>query len=350
MSNLTPEEAARTNEIARSAMVIPRKHLAPESDLMVSKWPAYRFMSPLAATRQFRLDYIQAYKNSHRINVDLNQAEKLKIAEKIDFSKNNSALTQLWMARQIADQLGMPYPAYLEFCFDFAMRRQRHQPPQPNQLGPNLKTAKAWAAAFEGYWTFDRRSVDLMRLPAMPQYFTGNDLGLPAQRAFRTLLVEIGATPVGSFNAFYGQRVVSLGQLTDADCLGFRRPEQIASAIRDARSTIAIGLLTIHVYSALSKVEKMQACFGVPGIDTATGAVCATCRHSAACDVLRGQVLSGIEARTGHADPIVAKRRADGRKRTAKNRAKAKRDRQLKRTGQTLSQPGVASSNATLAP
>ena len=326
MSNVSPEEIARVDEIRSCGLVIPRKYLSVENDLMVSKWPGYRFMSPLAATKQFRLDYIKAYKNSHRINVDIYQADKLQISKKMDFERNNNHLTQIWLARQLADELGMPYPAYLEFCFDFAMRRRRKQPPQPNQLGPNKKTKDAWFAALEEYWSDDRSDTVLCSMVPIPQYFTANDRGLPAQRAFKKRLIEIGARPAGSFDAFFGHRVVALRQLSEADCISFRGADAVSSAIISAQRDKDVGILTVHTYPDLPRVGQMQACFGVPGIETATAATCAACRQIATCDALRSGLLKNIERKTSHADPLEAGRLAGIRARTKKCRAKARRE------------------------
>lgn len=108
--------------------------LARERELANSKWFAYRFMSPLAATKLFADLYrkgVKAYVRKHR---DIEEAEKANgIANNI-FSQASGSLTQLWQARQKTDELGLPYDLLIDFGFHFASRRRWRHTPRPIQL------------------------------------------------------------------------------------------------------------------------------------------------------------------------------------------------------------------------
>ena len=61
----------RLNENIAAAMKIDRKVLAAERDLMHTKWFAYRFISPAAATRMFALAYSKACQRAVRRERDV---------------------------------------------------------------------------------------------------------------------------------------------------------------------------------------------------------------------------------------------------------------------------------------
>jgi len=171
--------------LVTTTKVIPRQHLAREADLMMSKWPAYRFMSPEEATALFIDAYKVGVKNYTRQTNDIELAERIQPAKSLCTTHNNRYYTQAWMARQVADELGMPYPAYMEFCFDFAGRRRRRTTPQMNQLGPSAATATAWNESLPKFWTLDRWSIEMRRMEPDARYCIDYNLDLPAQRKFK---------------------------------------------------------------------------------------------------------------------------------------------------------------------
>src|SRR6056297_322882 len=198
MPNTANTNRDRLQELYELSCLIPRGYLAREAELMVLKWPEYRFMPPMQATRLFHTEYVKAYRNHHKRTVDLHESEKIKIGEKLDMRRPNAHLTQLWVARQRADELGMPYSHYLRFEFSFAERRKRKHPPQPNQLGPNPKNEAAWVAKIREYWTDDMCRIELNRMAPLAQFAVENDRGLPAQRRVREDIVELAQALPGS--------------------------------------------------------------------------------------------------------------------------------------------------------
>jgi len=323
MPKSSPAFNTLLSDLQHAVTTIPHKHRAVENELMLSKWPAYRFMSPMAATRMFHKAYVEGYKEQHRINMDRGEADKLKIGRKLDYTKNNAHLTQVWCARQLADELGMPYPAYIEFCFDFASRRKRNKPPQPNQLGPSEKSAVAWTAKMSEFWTNERRSVELARMDPLPEYYVGFGKGLPAQKKFRRELLDIGADMETLLGPFIASRVVVLGQLSEQECatLGV---EAVARAVKDAHGEIESGMLEVHAYPTCSPKEMRQACFGLPGVDTTTSQICEFCTQKKGCTTVRDFITGKVVKATGVEDPVEEKRLASQRARTARCRSNKK--------------------------
>ena len=185
--------------IAENVMTIRlilKKQLLKEIQLVTLKWPSYRFISPLESTRVFADAYKDAYVDCVRTNLDIEHAEKTKIGDKLSWKERNSDLTQMWIARQHADELGMPYPDYLEFAFKFAVGRQRKRLPQPNQLRPSGETQTiAWNAKLAEFWNEDRFVNAFKRIPALPQYTASNFRGLAAQTSFRDALISYVSHP-----------------------------------------------------------------------------------------------------------------------------------------------------------
>jgi hypothetical protein len=95
-----------------SVTLVGLKNLNDENDLMVSKWPAYRFMTPLETTKLFAAEYAEAYRKCRRANYDVEEYETSTVGKKIRFDKHSSQVTQMWNARQLADSIGIPYPIY----------------------------------------------------------------------------------------------------------------------------------------------------------------------------------------------------------------------------------------------
>lgn len=323
MSEISPKLKERLDELFQIARVIPREYTALEIELAARKWPAYRFLGPMEATRLFREAHENAYKGQHKVNADRDEAEKLKIGHKTPFHKNNDRLTQIWKARQFADSLGVPYPDYLEFCMDFASQRSRRRYlPQPNQLGPKGRSMKAWWDKFHEFWNHERKKIALNRMPAMIQYNERFRRGLPSQTEFVRDLLEIGAEVTsGGISAFVERYVVRLAYLTLSDCreLG---AEQISSAHGQALEGVEQGWVELETYPPLKQHDLLQSCFGMPGAEKVNSMLCDHCYLRASCDRIQVATLRRVKKATGEVDPVAAKKRAAQRERTRRSRAR----------------------------
>ena len=307
----------RLKKLIRATKLIPRPVLKREAALMLSKWPAYRFLSPYEATKLFHAEYVEAYKIYYTTNIDYQEGQRIRIGSKLRFLMPNAHLTQVWKARQLADELGMPYPDYLEFVFAFAADRQRERAPQPNQLGPNDKTKEAWFAKLEAFWTLDRYALALSRMDPVPQYARDHDFDLPAQRKFREELIESKASCEGALDGFVGRYVCSLRYLSVEDCMPLG-PEAVASALdrvtQDAVSTPG----PLSIAHQLKPESFLQSCFGVPEI-IADERVCCDCPLQVKCATTRRDVLHQVKLVTGSEDPLDERRKRKNRERAARS-------------------------------
>lgn len=303
---------------------IPPAHLAVEDFLLPRKWPAYRFMSPMQATMLFIKTYKNSYKQAVKAHIDRDIADRMTPKSTLKTSSNNAHFTQVWIARQLADSVGLPYDVYLNFCFYFATRVKRRFLPQPNQLVFTDKSERAWFMRMHKAWGENERKLALDRMDVMPEYFIDNDHGLPAQKAFRENLLELGNNSYTHFPTFIGKRVVSLRQLTADQCRLAFNAQSVDAAITSAESEVEDGMLIIHSYEEPETFGLLQSCLGLPAVDRAISDMCNMCSQADLCGRVRDEVASRLVANHGTEDPILAKKRANGRAYTAKSRAKAK--------------------------
>jgi hypothetical protein len=314
----------RIQSLVEMQRIIPRQYLAIEADLMVSKWSAYRFMSPRQATALFIEKYAAAYKECLRVNYDVDAAVRADPTKTLDTTTNNSRYTQVWMARQYADEWGLPYDVFLEFCFDFAARRKdRRYFPQPNQLGPNGTTGEAWSEAIAKF-VEDRYPLAFKRMSPMVQYTVDNHAALPAQMAFENELLAFGRTADGSLEYFIAHRMVALRQLSEATYRAAFGDELVERAIARASSDIESGVMPVEIYEPPVEGAMWQGCLGVNGIDHAVSSICGSCGQYELCGKVREIVDKQVVKTTGYSDPLREKELENGRRDVARSRAKKK--------------------------
>lgn len=109
--------------------------LAKEGQLQQAKWIGYRYMSPLECTERFSLEYIAAYRRAYARHFDADVARK-KQPVKPNFALNSAGeMNSLWVARQAADELGVPYDLFLDVLIEGKVVGDKwRRPPAPNQL------------------------------------------------------------------------------------------------------------------------------------------------------------------------------------------------------------------------
>lgn len=90
---------------------IEHKVLAAERELEAHKWFAYRFLSPFTATLRFHRIYLEKRRHYVWTNIDAGLLPRLR--DKSFFALDGRGVTQLWVARQRADSIGLPYEAYI---------------------------------------------------------------------------------------------------------------------------------------------------------------------------------------------------------------------------------------------
>ena len=311
------------NDIIKARILIPASYLAAERHLLLTKWPGYRFHSPWQATMLFLEAYKKAYKAFVAANYDFNHAANMEVAGRLRLDRNNAHLTQLWAARQHADGLGIPYENYLAIVFEFVRRRQRKQPPQPNQLRPTPAQEEAWRELFAVDWNAAAWLLALGRMEALPHYCRDNDRGLPAQTLFRDKLVEMSLYH-GNLDSFVGLQVIKYRRLTTDDLLERHPAEAVMRADAAAQRDIPHGFYDAEVYPPVAGMDLVQSCFGLAPVDRSADSVCAFCPTRETCARMYEAASEAVKRRTGSVDPVAEKKRQDNCARQRKFKAKRK--------------------------
>ena len=101
----------------KDAMLKAATHIAPEllaleSTLLISKWPAYRFLSPWDAT----MPYAEVYRTHFSATFGM--------SAEFDVEPGTEAFATLWRMRQAADRWAMPYREFLRIAFTMNRRDQ----------------------------------------------------------------------------------------------------------------------------------------------------------------------------------------------------------------------------------
>ena len=112
------------NEVAErvTATYIAPKHLKKEPALYRMKWWDYRRLHHAEATCLFAAFYFDAVQAAHAKFLDLEESRHRRTRRHIfgkDFTKG--LRTSLWLARQAADEYGLPYGYFCSFAINGLM-------------------------------------------------------------------------------------------------------------------------------------------------------------------------------------------------------------------------------------
>lgn len=181
---------------------------ARESELFMTKWFDYRFMTPLQATALYIEEFGRAYKRLYAVEFDRERAEHVQVPtiegvictmkqgkrkwiekqdeKKIESSKKAAKIdfNGFWNGRQVADCIGMPYGHYVGMALQFRMRRwKRGYMPRPSHLYHQFdveKIVERWTAMQESE-TF---------LAEHPAYLVQNFQGVRPQNDYHEWLFK----------------------------------------------------------------------------------------------------------------------------------------------------------------
>jgi hypothetical protein len=307
----------RVKENIDARRCIKSKYLNLECDLQQSKWFAYRFMSPWQATRKFALAYNDFYQRSFARHFDRNA--KVQPVDWTEFGKPCRSMTHLWIGRQSADRLGMPYGAYLEFFDDFNMRRTRKHLPRPNQIEGSSEAQKLWPSKLAEF-LMERAWNELARINT-PQLHVGNYRKLSAQDAFRQWAV----TAVRSSSLTYEQ---AMGELSYRRCLlppdTFRA--MLGDEVYDDRrqrleADRRAGRIVSENAETLCTAAYWPSCFGFRRATENASSPCQTCPFTVDCHKVEVKIAALITADPTMMTADDLKRKSD-RERQASHRKK----------------------------
>lgn len=321
MSPTIEKATNRVRSIVHSAGLVNSKILERERELSTLKWIDYRFMSPLDATLLFASEYEKAFKLAVREHVDAREAERSAGVNHIAMKSRSSEMTQMWVARQKADSVGLPYNLYLRFCFEFATRRTRRRLPRPSQLFWSARTEIAWKARFDEFIS-DLIRGGALRPADLPQYRIEAYCGLHSQNDFRELVVDLtkGANrlldiavenysirtrlvPIRFFSSVYGKYALL----------------QAVRSLKNRRAPLATEPLV-----ALNPIDLWQSCFGIPYARDPLASPCDTCPAHNNCQKVSNHVTKKIQDMYGTETPVDSLVRQQERNRQRKSRAKRK--------------------------
>lgn len=315
-----PAKAAkRLDELTTARTLIPLHFLNLEPQLMMMKWFEYRFLSPMAATMLFAELYKEGLRSYLRTNIDYRLADTVKGVRTGIPSEPTRQFTQLWRARQRADELFVPYDLFIEFGFEFVSRRKRRWTPLPLQLHASERNEEAW------WWKFlpfveDRLPTRIRRLTQLPQYRLEHFQDLPPQRQFREIMaseIRYGTRPwadhIGETCLARRQLPLRVGlALIDRD----RRRDTLASIRRD------LGSWQFAPVENLDDEDLLPSCFGIGEAIDEPSAACSICPLSVRCTQFAASVIDETRHRTGAMSPLQIHARAKNAERVRRHRAR----------------------------
>jgi hypothetical protein len=269
------------DSIAALRLVMPDV-LKRERERAHTKWFAYRFMSPLEATKLFADLYRTAFKRYVRTHRDVGDADEANGLSSRLFGVPSSSLTEVWNARQRADEIGLPYNLLMEFSFDFAGRRTRKRAPRPGQLFDSGAAQIAWPLELEK-WIADPLHVDVQRLD-MPQYKHENYRSFPVQEEFHNYILESLHERVGTWGLKLAHHCLSRRHLPVSKAIKLVPKGARASTIRHLRGELELSTELNGSAERLPDIALAPACFGVPFSVEESSPECAVCPLARRCN------------------------------------------------------------------
>lgn len=318
------ERLAETLELSK--LILP-DHLRRERCSANAKWYRYRFMSPLAATRHFAELYRRHLRAHVRRHYDSELAEKVQGLSPSIFSTPSGNLTQLWTARQRADEFGLPYELLIEFGLEFASRRKWKRVPLPVQLFGSKESDVAWPLEFEKFYN-ERYPAALNRLSDLPQYRTENYRSLVAQEDFRCALFAQIAEAAERWPLVIARNCIETRHLPILQTMRLVPSHLRKGVISEARHDLEIGLIAQPPVERLPEIAYVPSCFGIPAAHDLAADQCASCSFAATCGQLATVAADKMRTAYGSVSPVKessdSKRREGNRIRQARRRAKLK--------------------------
>lgn len=326
MSFYSNSSAQRLGDTIEAMWLVMPDVLERERQVADKKWFAYRFMSPLAATKHFAELYSKGFKAYIRFNRDRDEAELRQGLGQNIFHKPGRSLTELWHARQRADELGLPYELLIEFGFEFARRGGWKNPPRPMQLFGSAESDIAWPLEFKKFLD-DRLPLAVDRFTDLPQYRVENYRHLPVQDEFRAHLVDHLSASTKPWAFRLTGPCIGNRQLPLMLAIKLAPKDQRGRIMTELRLELESDLFVEAPKVSLPRIAFVPACFGVATSDLAASP-CSSCSFSAHCQHISKVASAEMLKRHGSTAPLKderdEKRKAGQRRRTARCRAKKK--------------------------
>ncbi|NTI75993.1 hypothetical protein [Rhizobium rhizogenes] len=298
-----------------------------EREVANKKWFAYRFMTPFAATKHFADLYRESFKAYIRYNVDREEAELRQGFGHGIFRAPSRSLTELWHARQRADELGLPYELLIEFGFDFARKGGWKNAPRVMQLFGSAESDIAWPLEIEKFLN-ERLPLVLDRLADLPQYRVENYRHLPVQNEFRSYLIDNVRASTKPWAFRLTGPCIEKRHLPLLLAIRLAPKDQRWRIVTELRLEQESDLIVEAPRVALPQIAFMPNCFGLVAALDITTAPCSSCSFSTMCQHMGKAASAEMIKRHGSISPLKDERddtrKAGQRRRTARCRAKKK--------------------------
>lgn len=329
MSNNDDLEIAKRDHAIEAMRLVMPSVLEREREAAHSKWYAYRFMTPLEATKLFVKLYRVGFKNYLRRENDRDMADRAQGLSTRILGHPSASLTEVWNARQRADLLGLPYELLIEFGFWFASNYTWKNAPRPAQLFGSKNSDVAWPIALEK-WLLERLPTVVSRFGDIAQYRIEHYRGFPVQNEFRSYLVETLSESVGNWSLklerqCLATRHLPLGLAVRSVPKGGRK-----SVVRDIRSEMS-NYASNEVVVPLQELDLAPACFGIPGAHSTSAEVCIECPLHSRCAGATKLVANFMANEHGTLSPVAMARLNNRREKTRARVAKLRLNRKLKK-------------------
>ena len=306
----------RLNDLVKMRTLLLPRDWKNESTLMMNRWFDYRFTSPLSLTLQFARIYQEKLRAHIRRHEDVMKANTVN-GTKTDLPfKREKSFTALWKARQRADEFFLPYDAYIEFCFDFSSRRKRRWTMLPSQLHPSRANKEAWLECFDKFYT-DRIPHLILRAGDIPQYRLENNINLPAQNAFREIMLAVLRDSKRMMSDQISERVHAKRHIDIVSALELVKEEYREEVAKNAMSSFKDGAWLAEPETKLDVVNLLPSCFGVLEAINVQGASCSNCPILKQCQRFAERSLTETKRLTGLSSPAWHNEKTRNRTNTA---------------------------------
>lgn len=288
--------------------------LARERERAHTKWYGYRFTSPLEATKLFANLYRKGFQRYIRTNRDIHDADAAQGLSSRLLGAPSASLTEVWNARQRADELGLPYNLLIEFGFHFAGRRTRKRAPRPGQLFDSGEAGIAWPLELEK-WIVDPLHHEIQRLD-VPQYRKENFRSFPAQKEFHDYILESLVERVSAWGPKLAHHCMSRRHLPINMAIKFVPKGARASAVRNMRGELELVSRHNDETVRLPDIALAPACFGLPYAADETSTECMACPLAGRCSVARSAAMKRMLDRYGSVSPLHQSRKKNTNEKT----------------------------------
>ncbi|MDQ6436645.1 hypothetical protein RB623_21560 [Mesorhizobium sp. LHD-90] len=300
----------RFDDLVRMGELFIRSDIDRERALLTSKWFDYRFMSPWEGTELFVLEYQKAYRRAFASWIDKGRAASVAGAS-LSQLNDVGMRTQIWRARQRADETGMPYPEYMEASFEFwrrrsvkivAGKRKKRMLLSMSQLHHPGAAASYWFEFWTTFWS-ERLDDRVVQMPEAVAYRLEYFRDLPAQVNFRDRMTRIAAasqsSPMGWMMVLsHVKQQIPLEAFTDVlgDDVFQHQVERLRSDVRHYGTAS-------EPLPPLTSTGDWQSCFGLVA-PVKECAPCSACPQQDSCAGMAALVDAALKKKTGSADPV----------------------------------------------